>query len=430
MDERKNRSFLDSEPSEDQDTRWLGSSSFRTSERLPPRTQNPRQAGVIGIIETASKYSIPTYFFPTSVKAGGAWRPTWSPTYLLGDGLSCTVERYEIQEDVGPGLPQGTAVAIKKYKSRNNDGNGETNRNGASLGKEQASIFEKIAREVEIMGSLAATLGKNNTENIAQLYFIAFAQDSAPVPIVGMELALHGTLDYVLRCPGDGLIDTEKINITLDMALGLDALHCAGIVHGDLKCENILICHHESRGIVAKITDFSGSCHIDGIPGCHPSAEARRPSHFTSLWSSPEVILDGNDGTADIDWKKADVYAYGLLVASTWMRTSETRAYMLHPCFSTCAAEEFLPSTGITEEERQRERDRLKLKIDEAQNSLVRHVSLLLGSRLEGNARSVILSIIKSTLATLPSNRFTIRDVLKSCLPPFLTSSSREDINL
>lgn len=238
MKKRSNRAFVDYGP-DDSEAHGLGSKSFRTSLRS---SQNIRQTGLIDVLDAGFQYDIPIYFFPASNKTSWALRtvPTWAPTFPLGGGMTCTAERYEIQTDIGPDLPSGTAVAAKRYRVKNQD---ETSPNEG----ENKAIFQMIKQEVEMMSSLAL----RNEKNIAKLHFIGFAEASR-FPIVGMELALHGTLDYVLRCPGDSLTDADKINFTIDMALGLDALHRANIVHGDLKCENILICHHAARGIVAK----------------------------------------------------------------------------------------------------------------------------------------------------------------------------------
>ena len=47
--------------------------------------------------------------------------------------------------------------------------------------------------------------------------------------------------------------------LCLDIARGLSALHQAGLVHGDLKAENVLVCSSPSRRYLAKISDFGFS---------------------------------------------------------------------------------------------------------------------------------------------------------------------------
>jgi serine/threonine protein kinase len=56
----------------------------------------------------------------------------------------------------------------------------------------------------------------------------------------------------------------------VDVALGLVALHDCNILHGDIKCENIIIREHEERGIIAKITDFGGTADMSD-PKVHPT---------------------------------------------------------------------------------------------------------------------------------------------------------------
>jgi len=377
MDDRSNRGFFDYESSEADGGAPLPP-SFSTTLR-----HSVADTGLIDILEACIQYDVATYFFPSTPTASG----TWTPTSALGDGLTCVVRRYEVQEDIQPELKQGTAVAIKQYLLHN----GTEDPGDVSEG----TIFNLIKREVEIMASPRF----KDEENIATLLFVGYREDS-PFPTLGVELALYGTLDYVLRSPGDGLTDNDKINMTVDIGTGLGTLHDAGIAHGDLKCENILVCHHETRGIVAKITDFSGVCHV--------GRKEARPSHFTTLWSPPEALLQ----QTSIDWRKADVYAYGLLVASIWMRTSEIWAHELSPSFSTCGMEEFVPSETLPEEEKEDERERLKLKVDHAENSLVGLLSKALNERVTPALAPVVLSILKNTLASCSWDRFTIREIM------------------
>ncbi|KAH7114042.1 kinase-like domain-containing protein [Dactylonectria macrodidyma] len=377
MEDRSNRGFFDYESS-DTDGDAPVPLSFSTTLR-----HSVSETGLIDILEACIKYDVATYFFPNAPTASS----TWTPTYALGDGLTCVVKRYEVQADIRPDLTQGTAVAIKQYLLHKGTEDLERVTEG--------TIYNLIKRDVEIMASPRF----KDEENIAKLLFVGYTEGS-PFPTLGVELALHGTLDYVLRSPGEGLSGDDKINFTIDIGTGLDALHHAGIAHGDLKCENILVCHHETRGIVAKITDFSGSCHV--------GREDAKPSHFTNLWCPPEVLLHDTN----IDWRKADVYTYGLLVASIWMRTPEIWAHELDPSFSTCGTEEFVPSETISEGEKEDERERLKLKVDHAENSLVSLLSKALSERLNSALAPVVLSILKASLASCPWDRFTIREII------------------
>src|ERR1700722_19128544 len=75
-------------------------------------------------------------------------------------------------------------------------------------------------------------------------------------PILVVPYASCGTLDVFSMDP-DATI-AWKHNIMLDVARGLEVLHGCGIVHGDLKSENVLL-FWEGERPVAKLSDFGCS---------------------------------------------------------------------------------------------------------------------------------------------------------------------------
>ncbi|KAK1945007.1 putative serine/threonine-protein kinase drkB [Phytophthora citrophthora] len=83
-----------------------------------------------------------------------------------------------------------------------------------------------------------------------------------------------------------------------DAALGLVYLHQRGIVHGDLKGNNILV----SQSGVAKLTDFG----LSSIQGCSDPCEAIGAFQ----WKAPE-LFGTNCSAATFE---ADVYAFGMCV--------------------------------------------------------------------------------------------------------------------
>ena len=84
--------------------------------------------------------------------------------------------------------------------------------------------------------------------------FLGFAWGSNPfspvhkLPAIIVEYAQHGTLADLF---GKTQLNYEtKHKLCLDVARGLSAVHQAGLVHGDVKAENILICGDEDRKYV------------------------------------------------------------------------------------------------------------------------------------------------------------------------------------
>ncbi|KAK3897528.1 hypothetical protein C8A05DRAFT_19731, partial [Staphylotrichum tortipilum] len=115
-------------------------------------------------------------------------------------------------------------------------------------------------------------------------------------------LGVNWELESVNRHPRhQSLPFSTKKSIALDIACGLSALHQCGIVHGDVKPQNVLI--FNKPALHAKIADFSHSIFdMGGI---------RRLLGGTWIYAAPE-------------WEKAaptaqlmttDIYSYGLIFA-------------------------------------------------------------------------------------------------------------------
>lgn len=215
----------------------------------------------------------------------------------LGSGLTSTVEQYTTTDDDSFHVPPGTVVALKTFRSATD----------SRLARQ--AVFECIVREIEV---LAHPLVAGHP-NIVQLCFIGWRNDDE-FPGLAMEHAAYGSLDFLIRGAWAGLsppqVQQIREHLTLDILMGLHAIHKAGFVHGDLKPENILVMSHpdKSRQAIAKIIDFGGSSRLAGHDG-------GRPRHYTPLWCAPEVLNEDSD----IDWVKADVYSYGLIVGSLWV---------------------------------------------------------------------------------------------------------------
>lgn len=112
-----------------------------------------------------------------------------------------------------------------------------------------------------------------------------------------MEL-LHGqTLERMLRAHGP-LIAIEVARIGCDLCAALDAIHTAGLVHGDIKPQNVI---WEDSGRVALI-DFGSVCDVS-----RPARTLRRITG-TPLYLAPELMTDGAASIA------SDIYSLGVLL--------------------------------------------------------------------------------------------------------------------
>lgn len=139
-------------------------------------------------------------------------------------------------------------------------------------------------------------------ENIVSLLGFAFEPDfygnDDVWPVLLLEHADYGTLAD-LQESRLTLRAQAKLDLCLDVALGLQALHGCGIIHGDVKSENILMFQHSQRGYVAKIGDFGYS-----IFGEEQGSSIPRG---TFPWTAPELVSATRQGAA-LDLEKADMY--------------------------------------------------------------------------------------------------------------------------
>ncbi|KAK6396874.1 hypothetical protein LTR95_019511, partial [Oleoguttula sp. CCFEE 5521] len=228
--------------------------------------------------------------------------PSEAPTeHSLGHGHSCAVVQYLTTDAIclnsSTTFEPGTLVALKLFQV-DVTGSDVVARKDADRKAHQAILRElKVLTQPTLRGH----------ENIYQLLFVAWIEDT-PYPALALSLAGYGSLEMVIVGPGCGLTCGQKINVTVDIALGLAGLHACDVCHGDLKPGNVLLFPHETRQVVAKLTDFGGSV-LDEDSDASISIT-------TPLWCAPEVLLQ----KTDLGWPKADVYSYGLLVASLWAR--------------------------------------------------------------------------------------------------------------
>jgi len=99
----------------------------------------------------------------------------------------------------------------------------------------------------------------------------------------------------------------EELSIITQIGGGLDAIHNAGLLHGDLKPDNILIV--VKRGMwVPRLTDFGGAVRLDGPPELSCLG--------TTGWRAPELRRYKEAG-APLDQSRLsaiDVWSFGVVV--------------------------------------------------------------------------------------------------------------------
>lgn len=128
-------------------------------------------------------------------------------------------------------------------------------------------------------------------------------------PFLAMERLIGETLADRLRRAG-ALTPQEAGSHVLDILDALSAAHAIGVVHRDVKGENVFL-HHEREKTVVKLLDFGVAKILDGSDGVAPPRFGTEEGTLigTPRFCSPEQIA----GAKDID-HRADLYSVGALL--------------------------------------------------------------------------------------------------------------------
>ncbi|KAM7214473.1 Ankyrin repeat-containing domain protein [Rhypophila decipiens] len=134
-------------------------------------------------------------------------------------------------------------------------------------------------------------------------------------PILIMEYASFGTLNELQASSSGPLPFAVKQKLCYDVGRGLSALHACGIVHGDVKHENVLIFLNKDPvselPYTAKLGDFGGSV-MDMA-----SEDLRQLETWTWPFQAPEVT--SNQALTRSGMIATDIYSFGLLIWRTFL---------------------------------------------------------------------------------------------------------------
>jgi len=158
--------------------------------------------------------------------------------------------------------------------------------------------IERAKKSQTKLELLADELGVHWTLRHPNIVLFLGASLDSNVKYILMEYCSGGSLRHYLQVNGRSLSNDRKLEIALDIALGLNYLHLSNVLHCDLNGGNVLL---TEKGL-AKVADFGFSKllgkdqkYIIGIPGA-------------VSYMAPEVI------SSKQFHMQSDVYSFGLLL--------------------------------------------------------------------------------------------------------------------
>ncbi|KAK0122573.1 hypothetical protein ONS96_009615 [Cadophora gregata f. sp. sojae] len=217
-------------------------------------------------------------------------------------------------------------VAVKQVQSR------DANRNPRGQGHVEG-VSDKWLNDLYFELQIMSHQPLCEHPNIVQLKGISFdetSDDLYPFLIVEPACEQYPDLTRLTRFSPAKLPSDQVADIIGDIADGISVLHVYGVIHGDIKPDNILIFKTTDRvhGLKAKICDF-------GFSGSLFSEDSPRGS--TPAWAAPE--LQYNVPESFQEYRKEspqDIYSFALVVMfvilgrlPTMDRDSETSKTMV-----------------------------------------------------------------------------------------------------
>lgn len=169
---------------------------------------------------------------------------------------------------------------------------------------ERAAVDPSLIQRFDNEAKAAARIGSDHVVRI-QDYGLA---DDGTTPYLVMERLSGRSLDAVLderrRLP-----PTEVVRVVRDVAEALDAAHALGIVHRDIKPQNIFLTERDGEPGPVKVLDFGVAKVVSeaGVPGA-----SALTATGTVIGSPPYMSPEQLEGRRDVD-ERADLWSLGVV---------------------------------------------------------------------------------------------------------------------
>ena len=216
-----------------------------------------------------------------------------------------------------------------------------------------------------------------------------------PVMVVELANVEIPTLESFYRIRAGSKSNSTDIGFIADIADGLSALHMCGVIHGDLKPQNILLFDDPETegGLTAKVADF-GFSNIELLK--------ERIRGETERWKAPERIL-GCPGTIttamqelDSPGSASDIYSFGLIAVYIALDGVDSLATQGTENGSKAEVEEGIRELKFT--------DQVKTKTEKMLDAYFENIDWPQSDATKG-LRVRYASLIHITLQSMPTKR-------------------------
>ncbi|KAH7198915.1 uncharacterized protein B0J16DRAFT_367919 [Fusarium flagelliforme] len=205
--------------------------------------------------------------------------------------------------------------------------------------KSERHIYDALICEIVILSVPCI----EKSANIGRLLGVCWdisSRDNIPWPVLIFEKSRHGDLRTFLDSNvGRELTFPKRLRLCLDIGKGISILHQSGIVHGDIKPENILIFDKEGD-YQAKVIDF-------GYSSLYSKDECDIRLPISYPWNPPEHDRPAREWTAT-QAKFVDNFSFGMITLWLLFAPYLTRQIPLPPDIAIIV-ERALPKTDPEE---------------------------------------------------------------------------------